>query len=89
MTTINAHKLQRLIRQTRPHIDVDDTLPSINGIRFECDGIHIHALATDRFTFAAARAKVREETDAWSVTIAEKDLNWLTAYTSTAARIFE
>ena len=83
MTTINAHKLQRLIRQTRPHIDVDDTLPSINGIRFECDGIHIHALATDRFTFAAARAKVREETDAWSVTIAEKDLTWLTAWLET------
>lgn len=83
MTTINAHKLQRLIRQTRPHISVDDTLPPINGIRFECDGIHIHALATDRFTFAAARAKVREETDTWSVTVAEKDLGWFTAWLET------
>lgn len=80
MTTINAHKLQRLIRQTRPHINVDDMLPILNGIRFECDGIHIHALATDRYTFAAARAKVREESDTWAVTITEKDLNWLTAW---------
>ncbi|MFB7707973.1 hypothetical protein [Streptomyces sp. NPDC056105] len=83
MTTINAHKLQRLIRQTRPHISIDDTLPSINGVRFECDGIHIHALATDRFTFAAARTKVREETGTWSLTIAEKDLGWLTAWLET------
>lgn len=83
MTTINAHKLQRLIRQTRPHISPDDTLPPINGIRFECDGVHIHALATDRFTFAAARAKVREETDTWSATVAEKDLGWLTGWLET------
>lgn len=77
VTTINAHKLQRLIKQTRPHISPDDTLPPINGIRFECDGIHIHALATDRYTFAAARTKVREETDTWSVTISEQTLGWL------------
>lgn len=77
MTTINAHRLQRLIKQTRSHISPDDTLPPINGIRFECDGIHIHALATDRYTFAAARTKVREETDNWSVTISEKTLGWL------------
>ncbi|MGW5431849.1 DNA polymerase III subunit beta family protein [Streptomyces sp. NPDC004059] len=77
MTTINAHKLQRLIKQTRPHISDDDTLPPINGIRFECDGVHIHALATDRYTFAAARTKVREETDTWSVTVSEQTLGWL------------
>lgn len=77
MTTINAHKIQRLIKQTRPHISPDDTLPPLNGIRFECDGVHIHALASDRYTFAAARAKVREETDTWAVTISEKTLDWL------------
>jgi hypothetical protein len=77
VTTINAHKLQRLIKQTRPHISPDHTLPPINGIRFECDGIHIHALATDRFTFAVARAKVREESDTWTATISEQTLGWL------------
>lgn len=80
MTTINANGLQRIIKQTRPHISPDDSLPAINGIRFECDGIHIHALATDRFTFAAARVKVREETDTWAVTISEKTLGWLTPW---------
>jgi hypothetical protein len=80
VTTINAHKLQRLIKQTRPHVSSDATLPPINGIRFECDGIHVHALATDRYTFAVARTKVREETDAWSATVAEKDLDWLTSW---------
>ncbi|MFI6560336.1 hypothetical protein [Streptomyces sp. NPDC050534] len=77
MTTINAHKLQRLIHQTRPHISPDDTMPALNGIRLECDGIHIHALATDRYTFAVARAKVREETDTWSLTVSEKTLGWM------------
>ncbi|WP_442803608.1 hypothetical protein OG411_29755 [Streptomyces pseudogriseolus] len=80
MTTINAHKLRRLIKQTRPHISPDDTLPPINGIRFECDGAHIHALASDRYTFAVARTQVREETDTWSLTVSEATLNWLTPW---------
>jgi hypothetical protein len=83
VTTITAHKLQRLIKQTRPHVSPDDTLPSINGIRFECDGVHVHALATDRYTFAVARAKVREETATWSTTISENDLDWFTAWLKT------
>ncbi|MFE3326833.1 hypothetical protein [Streptomyces sp. NPDC059176] len=83
MTTINAHKLQRMIKQTRPHISPDDTLPAINGIRFECDGSHIHAIATDRFTFAIARAKVREETDTWSLTVSASDLGWFTPWLET------
>jgi hypothetical protein len=83
VTTINAHKLQRLIKQTRPHISPDDTLPPINGIRFECDGVHIHALATDRFTFAAARTKVREETDTWAAIINEADLDWVSSWLAT------
>ena len=74
MTTINAHKLQRMIKQTRPHISDDDTLPAINGIRLECDGVHIHALATDRYTFAVARAKVREETDTWTTTVSQNGI---------------
>lgn len=83
MTTINAHKLQRLIKQTSPHISDDDTLPPINGVRFECDGVHIHALATDRYTFAVARAKVREATDTWATTISQEDIGWFTAWLET------
>lgn len=80
MTTIGAHKLQRMISQVRPHICDDDALPPINGIRFECDGAHIHAIATDRFTFAVARNKVREETDTWTTTISQDNLGWFTAW---------
>lgn len=83
MTTINAHKLQRLIKRTRLHASSDGATPPINGIRFECDGVHIHAVATDRYTVAAARAKVREETDTWATTISEADLGWLTAWLGT------
>lgn len=83
MTTINAHRLQRLITQTRPHVSPDESFPAINGIRFECDGVHIHALATDRYTFAAARAKVREETDTWAITVSDSDLGWFTAWLET------
>lgn len=83
MTTINAHKLQRMISQTRPHVSPDDILPALNGIRFECDGVHLHVLATDRYTFAVARSKVREETNTWSATISESDLGWFTAWLET------
>ena len=83
MTTINAHKLRRLIKQVRAHISTDETLSPINGIRFDCDGVHIHALGTDRYTMAVSRAKVREETEPWALTIAEKDLVWFDKWLKT------
>lgn len=75
-TTLNAYKLLRLINQTRNHMCGDDTLP-INGIRFENDGTHLHALATDRFTFAAARTKLRATNEPWATTVSRNDLTWL------------
>ncbi|MER6609885.1 hypothetical protein ABT282_29180 [Streptomyces sp. NPDC000927] len=52
--TINAHQLGRLIARTTGHID-DDLTPALHGIRLDADAKYLYAVATDRFTIAAAR----------------------------------
>lgn len=76
VTTLNAYKLQALINKTRRHVPADEVLP-ICGIRFECNGTHLHALATDRFTFSVARTKLRQGVEPWTLTVAAEDVDWL------------
>ncbi|MGY3341042.1 hypothetical protein ACVW0K_007235 [Streptomyces filamentosus] len=52
--TLNAHQFARLIDRTADHIG-DATLPVLNGVRVEADAEHLYAVATDRYTLAAAR----------------------------------
>jgi hypothetical protein len=74
--TINAYRLLALIKKTRGHMPEDEVLP-ICGIRFENNGAYLHALATDRYTFAVARTKLRQAAEPWSLTVAAEDVNWL------------
>ncbi|MEV6547923.1 hypothetical protein AB0M57_04340 [Streptomyces sp. NPDC051597] len=55
--TINAHQLGRLIDQTAPHVADEYTEP-LNGIRLDIDDTHLYAVATDRYTLAAARYRL-------------------------------
>ncbi|MGW2109505.1 hypothetical protein [Streptomyces sp. NPDC001948] len=52
--TINAHQLGRLLARTADHIG-DDLTPALYGIRLDADTEYVYAVATDRFTIAAAR----------------------------------
>lgn len=52
--TLNAHQLGRLLARTVDHIG-DDLLPALHGIRLDADAEYLYAVATDRFTIAAAR----------------------------------
>ncbi|MGW6557578.1 DNA polymerase III subunit beta family protein [Streptomyces hydrogenans] len=52
--TLNAHQFARLIDRTADHIG-DHTLPVLHGVRLEADAEHLYAVATDRYTLAAAR----------------------------------
>lgn len=81
LATLNAHKLSRIIDQVAPHMGDEDT-PAINGIRFDCNGTVLHAVATDRYTLAAARANVREETEPFAFTIPETDTAYLRGWLS-------
>ncbi|MFB7852815.1 hypothetical protein ACFC34_38180 [Streptomyces sp. NPDC056053] len=52
--TINAHQLGRLLARTADHIG-DDLTPALHGIRLDADAEYLYAVATDRYTIAAAR----------------------------------
>ncbi|WP_329595888.1 hypothetical protein OG195_44790 (plasmid) [Streptomyces sp. NBC_01362] len=52
--TITSHQLGRLIARTADHIG-DDLTPALHGIRLDADTEYLYAVATDRFTIAAAR----------------------------------
>ncbi|WP_319111960.1 hypothetical protein [Streptomyces europaeiscabiei] len=52
--TINAHQLGRLIDKTANHMG-SERVDVLHGIRFDVDACHLHAIASDRYTVAAAR----------------------------------
>ncbi|WP_326768807.1 hypothetical protein OG978_33565 [Streptomyces sp. NBC_01591] len=58
--TINAHQLGRLIDKVRGHIG-DEYVEVLHGIRLDVDATDLHAVATDRFTIAAARYRLNDD----------------------------
>lgn len=56
--TINAHQLKLLIDKTIEHIGYEDLEP-LHGIRLDVDSQYLYAVATDRFTIAAARYQLQ------------------------------
>lgn len=69
--TINAHQLGRLIDKTSAHMD-DEYVQPLHGIRLDADTRYLHAVATDRFTFAVARYGLNPgdtDQEPWSVTL--------------------
>ncbi|MFJ3089102.1 hypothetical protein [Streptomyces sp. NPDC086838] len=57
--TINAHQLGRLIDKVRSHVG-PETIEVLHGIRLDADTTHLHAVATDRYTVAAARYRLNK-----------------------------
>ena len=55
--TINAHQLKLLIDKTVDHMGYEDLEP-LHGIRLDVDSQYLYAVATDRFTIAAARYRL-------------------------------
>lgn len=57
--TINAHRLKLLLDQTADHMGPDN-LELLHGIRLDVDAQYLYAVASDRFTLAAARYRLAE-----------------------------
>lgn len=69
--TINAHQLGRLIDKVRSHIS-NEYIEVLHGIRLDTDATHLHAVASDRFTVAAARYRLNTDQqgqEPWARTI--------------------
>lgn len=82
--TLNAHNLSRLIDAVKPHIDVDSYHPILDGVLFESDGTHLHAIATDRYTVGVARAKQPIEGPSWRRLLAGPHVNALRTWLDTS-----
>lgn len=81
-TTITAYRLSDLFRKVDPHIGRDMGYGPIQGVRLDNDGRHLHAVATDRYTLAAARIK-SDDRQPWAATIkASSHDNQLAAVTA-------
>ncbi|MGY0062767.1 DNA polymerase III subunit beta family protein [Streptomyces sp. LZ34] len=79
-TTLTTHQLAELLRKTAPHIGRHSGYSAINGLRLDSDGNQLHAIATDRYTLAVARARLSNTAPAWALTISTRDLPALTAW---------
>lgn len=79
-TTLTTHQLAELLRKTDPHIGRHSGYAAINGVRLDSDGQQLHAIATDRYTLAVARARLSNTAPAWALTISTRDLPALTAW---------
>ncbi|MEU5979411.1 phiSA1p31-related protein [Streptomyces sp. NPDC047315] len=58
MTSVSVRDLRRILRQVAPHMGTDDTLPVLAAIRLEAHDGWLYAVATDRYTLAAARTQI-------------------------------
>jgi len=69
--TINAHQLKLLLDKTAAHMGHDGFEP-LYGIRLDVDSQYLYAVATDRFTIAAARFRLDsgdQNQEPWAATI--------------------
>ncbi|CAL9663845.1 hypothetical protein SUDANB1_07111 [Streptomyces sp. enrichment culture] len=57
--TINAHQLKLLLDQTADHMG-HDGIKQLHGIRLDVDSQYLYAVASDRFTLAAARYRLND-----------------------------
>ncbi|MFF3128559.1 hypothetical protein ACFVRD_41255 [Streptomyces sp. NPDC057908] len=82
--TINAHQLGRLIDKVRGHIGSEYT-EVLHGIRLDVDATDLHAVASDRFTVAAARYRLNADQqgqEPWARTIPASWLKTLREWAS-------
>ncbi|MFD5910299.1 hypothetical protein ACFWHL_16430 [Streptomyces massasporeus] len=57
--TINAHQLKLLLDQTADHMG-HDGIEQLHGIRLDVDSQYLYAVASDRYTLAAARYRLND-----------------------------
>lgn len=81
--TINAHQLNRLFDKAVNHMG-SECIEVLNGIRLDADIEYLYAVASDRYTLAAARRRHDDQTgEPFARTIPAKDLRtvreWLDA----------
>jgi hypothetical protein len=80
MTTFTAYQLAELFRKVDPHVGRHSGFDGIAGVLLDWDGHHLHAVATDRYTLAAAREASPSSDPAWAGMVRVGDLPAVTAF---------
>ncbi|WP_369213900.1 hypothetical protein [Streptomyces flavofungini] len=68
-TSLTAYQLTELLRRVDPHVGRYSGTGFIEGVHLDYNGQYLHAVATDRFTLAAARERAVGIAPAWKLTI--------------------
>jgi hypothetical protein len=79
-TTLTAYGLSSLLQKVDPHVGRHSGYAAIQGVHLDYDGRYLHAAATDRFTFAIARQRIRSSDPSWNLTIRSTDLPAVVAW---------
>ncbi|MGW7582773.1 hypothetical protein ACWGKU_29370 [Kitasatospora sp. NPDC054768] len=77
-----AADLARILEQTAPHRGDHEYWPRLAVTRLDADNRHLHAVATDRFTIAVARAATTTVTEGrpWAASVNADDAGMLAAW---------
>lgn len=78
-TSLRARALAEILDQVIPHMYQQEKIPLLDGVHFDSDGTNLHAIATDRYTMAAARARLRSGT-IWTATVSGMHVTYLQSW---------
>jgi hypothetical protein len=79
---LTVHQLSSLLRTVQPHLDPTTPHAAVRGLRLDYDGHHLHAVATDTVTLAAARHATGQAGSPWARTISPHYLHALDGWIS-------
>ncbi|MFD4394699.1 hypothetical protein [Kitasatospora sp. NPDC058478] len=80
-TSLPAHQLADAIGQVMPHMAKPaSSTPILSSVHFDNDGTHLHAVATDRYTLAVARRRLRSCEDEWTATVGGMHVTYLQSW---------
>jgi hypothetical protein len=80
-TNLPAHQLAEAISQVMPHMAKPDcSTPILSSVHFDNDGTYLHAVATDRYTLAAARRRLRSCEEEWTATVGAMHVTYLQSW---------
>lgn len=79
-TSLPAQQLAEALDQVMPHMANPSSTPILASVHFDNDGAHLHIVATDRYTFAVARRRLRSSDDEWTATVGAMHVTYLQSW---------
>jgi hypothetical protein len=79
-TSLTATQLAEALAQVMPHMAAPGSItPVLESVRFDSDGTFLHVVATDRYTMAVARRRLRTGEE-WTATVGAMHVAYLQSW---------